>query len=113
MDLHIVLVDNSPPMKKEYEIQDRFIKPIIYSDIFLHKPILKKFAKWKVYLSFIDNIWGADLADKQLISKYDQIICYFICVTHIFSNYAWVIPIKDEKGISLRCIFKDQKFWRF
>ena len=29
----------------------------------LHKPIIRKFKKGKVYLSFIDNIWGVDLAD--------------------------------------------------
>ena len=29
----------------------------------LHKPIIKKFKKRKVYSSFRDNIWGIDLAD--------------------------------------------------
>ena len=29
----------------------------------LHKPIIKKFKNSKVYLLFIDNIWGADLGD--------------------------------------------------
>ena len=28
-----------------------------------HKPIIRKFKKRKVYSSFRDNIWGADLAD--------------------------------------------------
>ena len=36
----------------------------------LHKPIIRKFKKRKVYSEFKDNIWGADLADMQLISKY-------------------------------------------
>ena len=31
----------------------------------LHKPIIQKFKKWKVYSSFRDNIWGADLAGMQ------------------------------------------------
>ena len=35
----------------------------------LHKPIIIKFKKSKVYSGFRDNIWGADLADMQLISK--------------------------------------------
>ena len=34
-----------------------------------HKPIITKFKKRKVYSSFIDNIWGAYLADMQLVSK--------------------------------------------
>ena len=36
----------------------------------LHKPIIRKFKKRKVYSSFKDNIWSVDLADIQLISKY-------------------------------------------
>ena len=28
----------------------------------LHKPFIRKFKKCKVYSSFIDNIWGNDLA---------------------------------------------------
>ena len=38
----------------------------------LHKPIIRKFEKRKVYSSFKDNIWGVDLADMQLISKYKK-----------------------------------------
>ena len=38
----------------------------------LHEPIIKKFEKQKVHLSFIDNIWSADLADMQLISTFDE-----------------------------------------
>ena len=37
----------------------------------LHKPIIRKFNKRKVQLPFIDNIWGADLVDIQLISKFN------------------------------------------
>ena len=33
----------------------------------LHKPIIRKFEKRKVYSGFRDNIWGADLADMQLM----------------------------------------------
>ena len=35
----------------------------------LHKPIIMKFKKRKVYSSFKDNIWSVDLADMHLISK--------------------------------------------
>ena len=33
----------------------------------LHKRIIRKFKKRKVHSTFIDNIWGADLAGLQLI----------------------------------------------
>ena len=38
----------------------------------LHKPVIKKFNKRKVYSQFKDNIWGVDLADMQSISKKKQ-----------------------------------------
>ena len=38
----------------------------------LHKPIIRKFKKRKVYSSFRDNIWGVDLADVQSLSKYNK-----------------------------------------
>ena len=36
----------------------------------LHRAIIRKFEKRKVYSSFKDNIWSVDLADMKLISKY-------------------------------------------
>ena len=38
----------------------------------LHKPIIRKFIKRKVYSSFRDNICGVDLADMQSLSKYNK-----------------------------------------
>ena len=67
----------------------------------LHKPIIKKFKKRKVYSTFKDNIWGADLADMQLLSKYNKGIRFLLCVIDVFSKYAWVVPLKDKKGISI------------
>ena len=62
----------------------------------LHKPIIRKFKKRKVYSSFRDNIWGADLADMQLLSKFNKRFRFLLCVVYIFSKYAWV-----KKGISI------------
>ena len=67
----------------------------------LHKPIIRKFKKRKVYSSFRDNIWGVDLADMQLLSKFNKGFRLLSCVIDIFSKYAWVIPLKDKKGISI------------
>ena len=44
----------------------------------LHKPIIRNFKKRKVQPSFIGNIWGVDLADMQLISKFNKGIHFFI-----------------------------------
>ena len=67
----------------------------------LQKPIIRKFKKRKVYSGFKDNIWGADLADMQLISKFNKIFRFLLCVIDIFSKYAWVIPLEDKKGVSI------------
>ena len=39
----------------------------------LHKAITEKTEKRKVHSPFIDNIWGADLADMQLLSNFNPI----------------------------------------
>ena len=65
----------------------------------LHKSIIRKFKKRKVNSPFIDSIWGAEPVDLQLISKFNKGIRSLLCVIDIFSKYAWVIPLKDKRGI--------------
>ena len=72
----------------------------------LHRQIIRKFKRLKVYWSFRDNIWGVDLADMQSLSKYNKGIKYLLCAIDLFSKYAWVIPIKDKKGTSIVNAFK-------
>ena len=67
----------------------------------LHKPIIKKFDKRKVYSQFKDNIWGVDLADMQSLSRKNKGIKYLLCAIDLYSKYAFVIPLKDKKGISI------------
>ena len=66
----------------------------------LHKPIIKKFKK-RVYSAFKDKIWGANLADMQLISKSNKGFRFLLYVINIYSKYAWVVPLKDKKGVSI------------
>ena len=68
----------------------------------LHKAFTVKFKKnKKIHSSFINNTWGADLADMQLISKFNKGIRFLLCVIDIFSKHAWVIPLKDKKDITI------------
>ena len=67
----------------------------------LHKPIIRKIKKRKVHSSFKNNIWGVDLADIQLISKYNKGIKYLLCAIDLFSKYASVVPLKDKKGTTI------------
>ena len=67
----------------------------------MHKPVIKKFNKRKVYSQFRDNIWGVHLADKQSLSRKNKGINYLLRAIDLFSKYAFVIPSKDKKGISI------------
>ena len=67
----------------------------------LHKPIIRKFKRRTVYSEFKDNIWGADLVDMQLMNKFNKRFRFLLCVIDIFSKYAWVVPLKDKKGITI------------
>ena len=72
----------------------------------LQKPIVRKLNKSKEHSPFIENIWGAYLADMQLISKSNKASHFLLCVIDIFSKYAWVIPLKEKKGITITDAFQ-------
>ena len=61
--------------------------------------------KKEVYSSFKDNIWVADLADMQLISKYNKGIRYLLCAIDLFSKYVFVVALKDKKGTTIANAF--------
>ena len=67
----------------------------------LHQPVIKKFNKRKVYSQFKDNIWGVDLADMQSLSKKNKNIKCLLCAIDLYSKYAFVVPLKDKKGINV------------
>ena len=64
----------------------------------LLKAIIRKFKKKK---KCIWHIWGADLADMQLISKFNKGFRFLLCVIDIFSKFAWVVSLKDKKGATI------------
>ena len=66
----------------------------------LHRQIIRKFKRRKVYSSFRDNIWGVDLADMQSLGKYNKGTKYLLCAIDLFSKYVSVIPLKDQREIS-------------
>ena len=37
----------------------------------------------------------------QSLSKFNKGVKYLLCAIDLFSNYAWVIPIKDKEGTSI------------
>ena len=70
----------------------------------LHKPVARKSKKRKICSSFTDNLWGADVADMQLISKFNKGIRFLLCMIDIdavIEKYAWVIPLKYKKCFTI------------
>ena len=49
---------------------------------------------------------GVDLADMQLISKYNEGIRYLLCAIDLFSKYAFVVFLKDKKGTTVANAFQ-------
>ena len=85
----------------------------------LHRQIIRKFKRRKVYSSFRDNSWGVDLADMQSLSKYNKRIKYLLCAIDLFSKYVWGVSLKDKKRITIVNAFqkiiskgrKSNKIW--
>ena len=57
----------------------------------LHKPIINKFNKRKVYSQIKDNIWGVDLADMQSLSRKNKGIKYLLCAIDLYSKYLYLL----------------------
>ena len=49
-----------------------------------------------MHSSFRDNVWGADLADMQLLSNFNKGFRFLLRVIDIYSKYARVTPLKDK-----------------
>ena len=42
----------------------------------------------------------------QLIRKFNKGFRFLLCLIDIFSKYAWVVPLKDKKGVSIVYAFQ-------
>ena len=52
---------------------------------------------------------STNLADMQLINKFNKEFRFLLCVIEIYSKYAWIIPLKDEKEVQLLVLFRKFK----
>ena len=55
----------------------------------LHKPFFRKFEKWKVHSSFVDKTWCTDLADMQLLRKFNS---FFVVLLLFIVNFLGLFP---------------------
>ena len=79
----------------------------------LHKPKRKNYPRRKIIVNHIDEIFAADLVEMQKFAKMNKGYRYLLTCIDIFSKFAWVIPLKDKKGINvkkaLEKVFKQRK----
>ena len=54
----------------------------------LHKPIIKKVKRRRVYTRFKGNIWAVELAEMESLSTNNKIVKYLLCVIDVFTKYA-------------------------
>ena len=71
----------------------------------LHKSVIRKFEKQKAHSSFINNIWGAALANMQRINIFMKGTCFLLSVIDIYSKYAWVVALKLKKVLQLTMLY--------
>ena len=63
-----------------------------------------------MYSAFKDNIWGAGLADMQLISKFNKGFRFLLCVIDIFSKHACVVPLKCKISVSIVNVYQRKRY---
>ena len=72
----------------------------------IRQPVIRKSKKKKAHSLSVDNTWGANLGDIQLISKLNKGFRFSLCVIDIYSKYTWVISLKDKSVITITNTFR-------
>ena len=70
----------------------------------LHKSKRKNYPRRKIIFNHIDEIFAADLVEMQKFAKLNKGYRYLLTCIDIFSKFAWVIPLKDKKGITIKTL---------
>ena len=71
----------------------------------LHKPTRRRFTRRRVVVYGIDHQWQADLVDLAKLSSYNKGFKYLLTCIDVLSRYAWVVPLKDKTGKTLKDAF--------
>ena len=78
--------------------------------IFINQ-LLINFEKEEFILDLEDSIWGADLADMQVISMFNIGFRFSLYIIDNFGKYTWAVPLKDIKGVIIVNAFKKNIRW--
>ena len=72
----------------------------------LHKPTRRRFPRRRVVVYGIDHQWQADLVDLAKLSSYNKGFKYLLTCIDVLSPYAWVVPLTDKTGKTLKYAFQ-------
>jgi len=72
----------------------------------LHKPILKKFIRWRTYSKGIGDLYQIDLANLSNLSSCNDGYRYLLNCINVFSKRAWSLPLKSKSGRDITRAFK-------
>ena len=72
----------------------------------LHKPVRRKFPRNRVYVTYKDQHFKADLVDMSHLSKYNDGYRYLLTCIDILSKYVWVVPLKNKSGENVAKAFQ-------
>jgi transposase InsO family protein len=72
----------------------------------LHKPVRRIFPRRKTYAKGIGDLFQADLADMQNISRYNDGHRYILTCVDVFSKRAFAVPLKNKTGSSVAEAFE-------
>ena len=73
----------------------------------LHRPVRKKFLRRKTFSKGINDLFQADLADMQSLSRYNDNVRYLLTCICVFSKFGFAIPLKDKRGSSIAEAFDE------
>ena len=68
----------------------------------LHKPIIRRLKMKSIHI-FCRQYLACYM---QLLSKFNGEFRFLLCIIDIYKKYAWVIPLKDKKGITITNTFQ-------
>ena len=77
----------------------------------LHKPVIRKFKRRKIYTMFKDNIWAAGLAEMGSLSPKNRGVKYLLCAIDVFTKYAGVTVFHGFVEILNESNHKPNKSW--
>ena len=72
----------------------------------MHKPTRRRFPRRQVVVYGIDHQWQADLVDLGKLAFYNKGFKYLLTCIDVLSRYAWVVPLKDKTGKTLKEAFQ-------